>query len=546
MSLWTGEEARAVAAALRALEEINEASRVPDQLERADAIFQAVLGSNGAAACDGWSWDSRLQAGAGIVADVWKIQPDLSPEELKRIAIRMRSASWSDWDARLCLPGVTTLGLVCATREFALNRPSRAADCSRAVMLCAQALSSCIDASQVEPSRAEVSTDSDEVEALRDEFLQDWRELGGWLLEPIHFYHEVQSPVLQSDRWWRGGSERPLGLAFGHPPASDAERQSLAPRLVGGAAAADACSGVWNPDPDHACHANSRDKSSEGVSPSENGMPATVVLGVGLMKAGTTLILQCLGAATQLSMGLDCNALAESRLAQRVAQKEVPLELVVDLCYNDLFRWELSKDPLATPVVRRLAAAWPAISQHGQKLRVYFVVRNPLDFVRSLLDHMGLKTKVKSANDQLFSWDVGQFPARFSAGKQQYLDVSLDNLTYSGYADALVQRWALVVDEYLACPRDFVLVRYEDFVQDPVSQTRLLLESLGLAERWSDGAEERVRRAAEVQYQTKGDRKQRDPEEVFGSAMLARFLAAVRSRAALLGYDLSETAASSE
>ncbi|CAE8677926.1 unnamed protein product, partial [Polarella glacialis] len=194
---------------------------------------------------------------------------------------------------------------------------------------------------------------------------------------------------------------------------------------------------------------------------------------------------------------------------------EVPLELVVDLCYNDLFRWELSKDPLATPVVRRLAAAWPAISQHGQKLRVYFVVRNPLDFVRSLLDHMGLKTKVKSANDQLFSWDVGQFPARFSAGKQQYLDVSLDNLTYSGYADALVQRWALVVDEYLACPRDFVLVRYEDFVQDPVSQTRLLLESLGLAERWSDGAEERVRRAAEVQYQTKGDRKQRDPEEAY-------------------------------
>ncbi|CAE7539981.1 PDPK2, partial [Symbiodinium pilosum] len=68
---------------------------------------------------------------------------------------------------------------------------------------------------------------------------------------------------------------------------------------------------------------------------------------------------------------------------------------------------------------------------------------------------------------------------------------------YSGFVDAVIQRWALIVDEYLQCPQDFALVRYEDFSSDPVSETRRLLDALGLAHLWVRGTEERVRQRAE-------------------------------------------------
>ncbi|CAJ1418033.1 unnamed protein product [Effrenium voratum] len=46
--------------------------------------------------------------------------------------------------------------------------------------------------------------------------------------------------------------------------------------------------------------------------------------------------------------------------ATPLAAQEAPLERLVDLCFNDLFRWELAKDAQLTPVARRLASAWPA------------------------------------------------------------------------------------------------------------------------------------------------------------------------------------------
>eukprot|EP00913_Durusdinium_trenchii_P000492 g450.t1 len=41
-------------------------------------------------------------------------------------------------------------------------------------------------------------------------------------------------------------------------------------------------------------------------------------------------------------------------------------------CFRDLFRFEISKEVLLTPLARRLATAWPALSKHGQHLQLYF------------------------------------------------------------------------------------------------------------------------------------------------------------------------------
>eukprot|EP00928_Gymnodinium_smaydae_P023677 TRINITY_DN19445_c0_g1_i3.p1 TRINITY_DN19445_c0_g1~~TRINITY_DN19445_c0_g1_i3.p1 ORF type:complete len:298 (-),score=89.72 TRINITY_DN19445_c0_g1_i3:177-1070(-) len=253
------------------------------------------------------------------------------------------------------------------------------------------------------------------------------------------------------------------------------------------------------------------------------------------MKAGSTLVWQVLGAATQLSIGLDCEQATSSPIVELVAQRKAPLERVVQLCHDELFRWGLAKDPMATLLARRLASAWPALA--GFPLRLYYVVRNPFDCTRSFLQHLGLRTYVNSPEEQQFSWGEGRFPAHFSRGKQLYLDVSLSGLNYSGYVDAALQRWAIFADEYLACPERFALVRYEEFVADPPGQTERLLKAMNLSSLWLPGAAERAKQAASVQYQTSSGRGgKKDFAAIFGATMLSRMEVAVRSRAEALGY----------
>merc|ERR1712228_514828 len=78
-----------------------------------------------------------------------------------------------------------------------------------------------------------------------------------------------------------------------------------------------------------------------------------------------------------------------------------------------------------------------------------------------------------------------------------------------------------------------------DFQRAPVNETHRLLDALGAGIFWGPEAEDRVREAAKVQYQTSGQKRGKRPDEVFGSSMLTRIVAAVRARAELLGYGSS-------
>lgn len=417
--------------------------------------------------------------------------------------------------------------MVCSTRALALNQPDTLILHTPRIRAILKALSECVEF---------------EAQDAFLHFMGDWSSLAPWLLDTLSFFDNVQARAIANTSWWLGANSQ---LHLDSDLESGRVMAGASRRFSSSLDAADACSGVWGAGPEHPCRGAARAEesgpSAEGARPS--GVPASRILGVGLMKAGSTAVWQALGAATQLSMGLDCSAAGTTALPLEAARRRAPLEAVVDACYGELLRWELAKDPLLTPVARRLADAWPALSSHGGPLRLYFVVRSPFECARSLIEHLKLRTRVESAEEQRFSWQPGRFPEHFTPGKQRYLDVTGEGLTYSGYVDAAVQRWALVVDEYLACPSRFALVRYEDFVADPVAETRRLLEALGLPELWLPGAAGRVRAAAAVQYQTPGRSAGRRPDEVFGQAQAARMAAALRSRLELLGYALGEGAA---
>lgn len=510
LSLWPVEEARSVAAAQKVLEEINGGPKT------LDALSQALESPSAKTAC-GAAWGGRLATAEQLLSELWGLHPDLPIEESLPLAASLRDSGWA-FDPGVCLVGVASLGLVCSTRQLLSGDFSKGTEAAHATYVCLSALLGCVDLGQILPPPSYGSLP--DWQALRMDFVEDWPELAIWIPDPLRFFFQVQGPVLRSSRWLHGSD------------ASARVASLLSSRQRGKtASAATACSGVWNLTAEHRCW--SMQGSRKDSKPVE--VAQTRILGTGLMKAGTTVIWQCLAAAGNFSMGLDCDGLAEAPIVHFTVRREVPLEHLVDLCFDELFSWEISKDVLLTPVARRLAHAWSALSHHGQRLQLYFVVRNPFDFASSLLSHMSLDTFVTSEEEQIFSWVAGRLPKHFSRGKQQYLDVALSGLRYSGYVDAVVQRWVLVVDEYLQCPQDFVLVRYEDFSSDPVQETRNLLHELGFAHLWGQGAEERVRQVAEVQYQTKGQHG-RNPEEVFGPRMLARVVVAVQTRAELLGY----------
>jgi len=515
MTSWTMQEARTVAAATRTLERLTDA--------RADAsrILSAVLTPDAAKACDGRWWGLRLSQ-ASILVDAW------GDDEVNR-AVRLRYAGHEAWDAAVCLPGMASLGLVCTTRQLAVRDTSTMEDSLPWAKLVVSGLTGCLDHDL-----------EDNVDDSSPFFFDDWRVLAPWLIDTTAFFKIVQGRAVSSDLWWLGTNS--LGLIDDEAARVDKE---VTRRGSQSYSTASACSGVWDAGPDHACHLletaqvqKPGDETEANAKP-RSGLAVTRIFGVGPMKAGSTVVFQALGAATQLSLGLDCDAMGVVRLASRAARREVPLESVVDVCFKELFSMELAKDPLATPVARRLASAWPSLSSHGGPLRLYFVARNPFDCVRSLVEHLGLRTRVSSMAEQRFRVDEGHLPRHFTAGKQQYLDITREGLAYTGYIDAVAQRWALTVDEYLACPTKFVLVRYEDFVAAPVEQTKLLLEQLGLPDLWLPGAAERVVAATAVRYQTQGQRKGKSPAEVFGDPMLSRLVEALNPRMERFGYQFS-------
>mmetsp|Transcript_10070 Transcript_10070/g.23712 ORF Transcript_10070/g.23712 Transcript_10070/m.23712 type:complete len:301 (-) Transcript_10070:43-945(-) len=271
-------------------------------------------------------------------------------------------------------------------------------------------------------------------------------------------------------------------------------------------------------------------------------MPSVRILGVGLMKAGSTVVIQALRAALLWTMGFDCNPekVAVAAVVRRVMRREDSLHMLLEICAHRIFGYQLAKDQTLTPLAERLFAVWPAISSHAGPLHLYFVVRSPFGFIVSMLHRLDLKVGRSLPTEQHFR--VETVPDSFPRDFQIYLDTTADGLNFTGFVDALIQRWALVVDVYLRCPRMFALVRYEDFKQDPVLSTRLLLLSLGQGHQWSSDAAARVAEASAERYQSWGQsRQQKSMEESLGRPLLHRIWEALGGRAKRLGYgDLEQ------
>ncbi|UGB38524.1 sulfotransferase [Frateuria soli] len=245
--------------------------------------------------------------------------------------------------------------------------------------------------------------------------------------------------------------------------------------------------------------------------------PRPVLIG-GNQKSGTTAIAALLAKATGLRFSndpfwsiacLDANA---SVVADLLARRQHIGHIVRR--YPAYFSAEIIKDPNFSYVYPQLSECFPRSPQ-------VFIVRDPRQNIRSILDRLGI-------DGQLDTLGTDQRRA-LAAGWRAFLDGEGLDIDQGNHVERLAQRWNIVVDRFLERSDAIRLVRYEDFLADKAGCIGELAGHLGLAVRHDIRAEQ------DRQFQPRGNRAI-TPEAFFSGRNLAAIESICAGGMARFGY----------
>lgn len=238
------------------------------------------------------------------------------------------------------------------------------------------------------------------------------------------------------------------------------------------------------------------------------------IIVLGNQKSGTTVVAALLGAAADLQATLDLQSEVARPTLHRVRLGELSFEEVVASCGPD-FAAPLIKEPNLTFYVDELDRFFDAP-------RYVFVVRDPRDNVRSILDRLSISGKARALSDA--AW------AEMPPGWRWILDNAWQGIPAEDHVESLARRWVRAADVYFDNRDRMRLVRYEDFLADKTGTITRLAEDLGVS------AGRPIDHLVDVQYQPKGDRDV-SWDEFFGPGNRERIERICRARMRDLGYD---------
>jgi hypothetical protein len=188
---------------------------------------------------------------------------------------------------------------------------------------------------------------------------------------------------------------------------------------------------------------------------------------LGFQKSGTTAIANLLSLATNKSITSD--------LQKTIKYPTLQLELDFKLKkfdkflieYNDDFKSFIVKEPFLTFYMNELLSHFP-------QSKYVFIVRNPFDNLRSLLNRLKIPGHLSSINFD--DWE------ELNKTKVWRLALQTKMFGYNAqnYIDALAYRWNLAVNNYLENKEKFILIRYEDFVKNKKEYIANLAQQLDL------------------------------------------------------------------
>ena len=233
----------------------------------------------------------------------------------------------------------------------------------------------------------------------------------------------------------------------------------------------------------------------------------------GNQKSGTSVIASLLADLGGLSKTIDIPPLWRDEGAEIVHGRARFGDVVRR--HPSYFATELIKEPMMTFFVGQVLDEFP-------RARCAFVVRDPRDNIRSLLDSRKLPGNLPELTDEL----------RAALGGR----VTVDSRVWGGegenYIGVLAHRWNLAAGGYVEHRERLRLAKYEEFMQAKLAFLGALASDLDIAARHD------VSDKLEHDYQPRGNRGAKWGE-FFGADNLARIERICGERMAVFGYRTS-------
>jgi hypothetical protein len=241
---------------------------------------------------------------------------------------------------------------------------------------------------------------------------------------------------------------------------------------------------------------------------------------LGTQKSGTTVIAASLAHVSGTSATIDI------RRAIAYPEWKILLQYGIGSFENYLFRFrkEMSRGIIKEP---GLTFFYPELREYFPLARFVMIQRHPYEVIRSTLDRLQIPGNIPEINVRDHS-HLAQSPAwRIN------LDTSWLGHCPRNHVDALAFRWKLAARIYLKNPNEFLLVKYEDFLEDKVRVIRRLARDLGLA-RVQD-----IGQKVSEQFQNQGTRPASWTQYFGPNLDLVKSVCS--KEAGDLGYDLNLT-----
>jgi hypothetical protein len=240
------------------------------------------------------------------------------------------------------------------------------------------------------------------------------------------------------------------------------------------------------------------------------------VVVLGHQKGGTTAIAKLLGRMCQMPVSVDPFYEVDrgrAKAVESVFRGEVQLSAVARR-HPTLFWQPIVKDADFTFLWTQVAGLYP-------EARFVYVARHPVDTIRSVLNRLGLPGDPSP----------GVLPPMRNPTRHWELILagSLPRVPGDDYVEKLAHRWQLAADTYATHRNRMLLVRYEDFLRDKVSELTQVAGSLGLV------AERDVFAEVDVPYQPPGNDKT-SPLGFFGSRRIDRIVGICARGMQQMGY----------
>lgn len=205
------------------------------------------------------------------------------------------------------------------------------------------------------------------------------------------------------------------------------------------------------------------------------------IIVTGNQKSGTSVIASLLADYGYLSKTIDIPILWNENV-KNILNNNVSF---ADLVYKNkkYFINDLIKEPNMIFFIDQVIKFFP-------KAQYIYIVRNPLDNIRSILNRLKIHGNLKNIN----------IPYRNKYSKIEYLlDTNLWGGENENYIGILAHRWNFAVDNYIKHCDKFFVIRYEDFIKDKVNFIDSTAHKLNLYKYTN------VMPNVEFQYQPKGD-----------------------------------------